>query len=568
MLSTSVLSLLLALPGVHAGVVSVDALSAGDLVITEIMQNPDAVNDARGEWFEIYNATPYTVSLEGLYVYDSSTSGAAGEVHHPIELPPGRYLVFARTLNYTSNGGVPAKARIPAGLFLDDGSDDLILANSHGIIDEVAWDDGVTFPDPEGASMSLDPETLDATLNDDGANWHTSISTYGEGDLGTPMAENDAWGLVSLESLAADTVSTSNSGRLDVGDVNNDGYPDIAMAHGYRTAGVYLNEGDGTFAAEQVYDESWWDVADDDGATNIHLADMDGDGNLDMIVPLYGDCYSQHMVQIYQGNGDGTFDYWPTDNFDTSTWNEGQDDVEDGIVLTKGANPMYAHAADMDGDGLMDLVTGSNNGSHTTDVLVQDATGDFTLLDSENNGSNPQYLDVGDFDEDGWPDVLTGVLYNASTVYLNDGTGNLNLNGDYFGAHQQLVEIADFDGDGHEDFAARANSSDYVDVAYGDGTGSFPSTATFYTSGSDGWLQAGDLDGDGHTDLVVASDSTCTLDVLLNDGTGDLSERVSYELDAAPWGVAVEDFDQDGDEDVALWLDDDSLMILDNTGSW
>jgi len=56
----------------------------------------------------------------------------------------------------------------------------------------VAWDDGVSFPDPEGASMALDPAHLDAGDNDDGSSWCEASSAYGEGDLGTPGAANDA----------------------------------------------------------------------------------------------------------------------------------------------------------------------------------------------------------------------------------------------------------------------------------------------------------------------------------------------------------------------------------------
>jgi hypothetical protein len=55
----------------------------------------------------------------------------------------------------------------------------------------VAWDDGATFPDPTGASMSLDPSKLTADLNDDGEAWCTSSSVFGDGDLGTPGAPND-----------------------------------------------------------------------------------------------------------------------------------------------------------------------------------------------------------------------------------------------------------------------------------------------------------------------------------------------------------------------------------------
>ena len=50
------------------------------------------------------------------------------------------------------------------------------------------YDDGPAFPDPTGASMALIDPALD---NNVGANWCTSSTPYGDGDLGTPGAAND-----------------------------------------------------------------------------------------------------------------------------------------------------------------------------------------------------------------------------------------------------------------------------------------------------------------------------------------------------------------------------------------
>jgi len=55
----------------------------------------------------------------------------------------------------------------------------------------VGYDDGATFPDPDGASMSLDPGSYDAGDNDLGGNWCEGASDYNMGDLGTPGAAND-----------------------------------------------------------------------------------------------------------------------------------------------------------------------------------------------------------------------------------------------------------------------------------------------------------------------------------------------------------------------------------------
>ena len=56
------------------------ALSTGDLIITEIMQNPLAVSDANGEWFEVYNTTDHPIDMLGMTIRDDgSDSHVIGE---------------------------------------------------------------------------------------------------------------------------------------------------------------------------------------------------------------------------------------------------------------------------------------------------------------------------------------------------------------------------------------------------------------------------------------------------------------------------------------------------------
>jgi Ca2+-binding RTX toxin-like protein len=365
--------------------------------------------------------------------------------------------------------------------------------------------------------------------------------------------------------MTADPSSPGNrTTRLVTGDLNNDGFPDIAAAHGFRTAGVYLNNGDQSFAPEAVLSETWWPVSQNIGATSIALGDLDLDGNLDLAIPIYGDHYRGRSIQLYRGLGDGSFAPWP---------------VGSGMILSRGANPMFADIADFNGDGRPDVVVSHNNGGWTVDVLTQAATGAFSVADSDPAGQNPQYFALADFNEDGAPDVVVGALYTGVLVFLNDanGAGTIRrVGGTYFpngtanpgtpSLHREYVIASDFNGDGHKDIAVRGIVAARVDILYGDGNGLFPTTATFSTSGSDGYLAAADIDRDGDNDLVVASSSTQSLDLLLNDGSGHFGAALSTNLSAAPWAVAVDDFDQNGWADVAVSRSDDTVQILWNTG--
>jgi len=374
----------------------------------------------------------------------------------------------------------------------------------------------------------------------------------------------------------ADPVSDYGGGnigqtRLTAGDVNNDGYPDIVAAHGYRTAGLYLNRGDQTFAAEDVLSESWWHIEENTGATSVALGDLDLDGNLDLVIPIYGDHYRGHMVQLYRGLGDGSFELWPVDGYNASLNFEGEDGVDDGIIVASGAaNPMFPLIADFNGDGLPDVAVSGNNGAWSVDVLIQSASHGFSVSDSDGAGQNPQYLAVGDFNEDGYPDVVAGALYNGVLVFLNDADANGGLHrvgGTYLSRNHQYVATGDFNGDGHVDIAARGNLDARVYLLSGDGTGSFSTTTNFATSGVDGYLATADINNDGHSDLVVASRSTHSVDLLLNDGIGGFGAPESIALDAAPWGIVVDDFDLDGWTDIAVSRDDDTVQILWNQGS-
>jgi len=106
----------------------------------------------------------------------------------PLNIPAGGFLVLGRNSNFATNGGVTVNYTY-SSVTLANGDDELILLDT-GLteVDRVEWDGGPAFPDPTGASMSLDDPTSD---NNVGANWCTAITPFGDGDLGTPGAAND-----------------------------------------------------------------------------------------------------------------------------------------------------------------------------------------------------------------------------------------------------------------------------------------------------------------------------------------------------------------------------------------
>ncbi|HHE54917.1 MAG TPA: T9SS type A sorting domain-containing protein, partial [Caldithrix abyssi] len=84
--------------------------------------------------------------------------------------------------------------------------DEVVLVYSDGIteVDRVEYDNGATFPDPNGASMELRNPNYD---NNDGSNWDAATTPYGNGDLGTPGAKNDNY-VSALEPAKSMNIKT------------------------------------------------------------------------------------------------------------------------------------------------------------------------------------------------------------------------------------------------------------------------------------------------------------------------------------------------------------------------
>ncbi|MEC7988269.1 MAG: lamin tail domain-containing protein, partial [Myxococcota bacterium] len=162
-------------------------LSPGDLIITEIMHNPKAVDDRSGEWLEIYNTTSTEVNLRGLKIGSRFTVEAT--VEDNLNIAANGYVVLGNNADSSGNGGVSVDYAY-SDLHLGNNGKELVLTYQGVIIDAVDYATA-GFPDPAGASMSLNSASFSDTANDDGNNWCASTTDMGSGDFGTPGSAND-----------------------------------------------------------------------------------------------------------------------------------------------------------------------------------------------------------------------------------------------------------------------------------------------------------------------------------------------------------------------------------------
>ncbi|MGB5660888.1 MAG: lamin tail domain-containing protein, partial [Thermoanaerobaculia bacterium] len=162
---------------------------APELVVNEIMQNPAAVSDASGEWFEIFNPTAAAIDIDGWTIQDNDFDSHVIDNAGPLMVPAGGYVVLGNNTDSLTNGGAPVDYSYGSNWSLSNGGDEVVLIDDLGTeIDRVEYDGGPIFPDPTGASMALIDPALD---NNMGINWCTSPNPFGDGDLGTPGGAND-----------------------------------------------------------------------------------------------------------------------------------------------------------------------------------------------------------------------------------------------------------------------------------------------------------------------------------------------------------------------------------------
>lgn len=170
-----------------AGCTSMPWPVAGEVIITEIMQNPSILPDSEGEFFELYNPGMADLQLANCFVEGSTDAGFPIAVDDMV-IAPMSYRTFAAPS--VGGPGFVEDYQWPVGDFsLNNGTDTVRLVCDGMVVDEVTYDNGVTFPDPTGASMNLDPMSYDATANDTGGNWCEGTNSY-NGDFGTPGTDN------------------------------------------------------------------------------------------------------------------------------------------------------------------------------------------------------------------------------------------------------------------------------------------------------------------------------------------------------------------------------------------
>ena|GEM_PF-1295512 len=164
----------------------------GDVVFSEMLVNPEVVDDEIGEWIELYNTSDYPVDLAGYSFHDDDIDLW---ILGTIIVPAKEYVVLCAELDPSRNGGVPCDAWFYRdwegdGLALANREDELVLTRADGV--EIDWLHYDEHWFTTAIATGVDPDFLEGGANNDGGNWcNQTTITSPMVEPGTPGYEND-----------------------------------------------------------------------------------------------------------------------------------------------------------------------------------------------------------------------------------------------------------------------------------------------------------------------------------------------------------------------------------------
>jgi hypothetical protein len=288
--------------------------------------------------------------------------------------------------------------------------------------------------------------------------------------------------------------------------------------------------------------------ATSDPSANVSMGDLDGDGDLDIV--LAKGRHDPYVDKVLLNDGKGHFvtsDLGPT------------------------ADRTYTAAlADLDGDGDLDVVI-SNDAPDKKLLYFNDGKGRFSVAGTWGVPEwSTRNAATADLNGDGRPDVIAANRPGPSYVCLNDGRGRL-LNPCLPIPAESATTIvpADFDKDGHVDLAVPSRDGGQSRIYFNDGKAGFARTIAFGPPDAAARVgAAADFNGDGAIDLAVGDEAAASMTVYMNDGKGRLTPGFHVaDKRRTPYAMTAADVNSDRHPDIVLGYTEGPHSLFINDGS-
>lgn len=361
--------------------------------------------------------------------------------------------------------------------------------------------------------------------------------------------------LEALDARDVPSFGTPISTSLPVGahataqaatDVNGDGKADLVVA---TNEGVFvmLGKGNGHFTSFRQYILAG--VASGSSVTAVAVADINGDGKLDIIAASDGGSGTSNVpltsISLLPGNGDGTFQA-----------------AQGPYLLGMWSDPTSLVVADFNGDGRPDIAA---SGAGQVAVLFNGSWGGVTYTVPAWAGAVSSAVAAGNLNGDGKPDLVVADGAGAAFVLLNNGNGSFAAPVAFAAEGDAAwVAVGDVNGDGKLDLVTANAASNSVSVLLGNGDGTFGTARTYAVGGSASSIVVGDFNKDGTLDIATAGTE---MDILLNNGDGTFG--IAQKVGPAGSHVIVGDFNGDGFPDLAqIDASGVSIDVVLNKADW
>jgi hypothetical protein len=336
-------------------------------------------------------------------------------------------------------------------------------------------------------------------------------------------------------------------------DLDNDGDLDIVLCAGDNSPSRvfqedeivwYENQGENGFIEWRIEDNVQFPA-------DIEIADIDGDGSLDVIATARDD----NDLYWYKRNG--------------PSWQR--------FTIEENANlPLGCVVADIDADGDQDVALCSS-GDNKVFWYLNDGQGNFSRRIVDPNLRAPYEIEAADFDSDGDTDfaVVAADTSNSVALYLNDGNQVFAKTILSMGQEAYDIEIGDWNGNGFLDIIvcfdrgnARGDPKRDVALFTNDGSATFSDSDLITLKEFTQVLKLVDADGDGDLDLVFGGPTTQLKFQLALNQAGEVDSLLILSNDNLEIaGIDAADIDSDGIIDiVATDRREKNLLLLKGLG--